>query len=41
MPRDGQGKHAIWEQVFELPAIKEHMDTPIVLEGHNGGPFDS
>ena len=41
MPRDGEGKHAIWEQVFELPSIKDHMDTAVCLEGHEGSPLES
>ena len=41
MPRDGEGKHAIWEQVFILPNIKAHLDTEICLEGHDGSPLDS
>ena len=41
MPRDGEGKHAIWEQVFMLTRIKDHMDTDICLEGHEGSPLES
>jgi len=41
MPKDGAGQHAVWEQVFELPKIKEQMDSPLCLEGHEGSPLDS
>ena len=41
MPRDGEGKHAIWEQVFMLQQIKDHIDTDICLEGHEGSPLES
>ena len=38
MPKDGEGKHAIWEQPFEL---KEDAEAQIVLKACEGSPLEN
>lgn len=38
MTKDGEGKHAVWEQPFEL---KEDLEGTFVLEAREGSPLDS
>lgn len=41
MPKDGEGKHAIWEQLFELANPAKVEQKELILEGHEGSPFES
>ena len=41
MPKDGEGKHAIWKQPFELKYPSGAGQTGLVLEAHEGSPLDS
>lgn len=41
MPKDGEGKHAIWKQPFELEHPSQTEQTEITLEAHEGSPLDS
>lgn len=41
MPKDGEGKHAIWKQPFELQNPKTANQAELRLEAHEGSPLDS
>lgn len=40
LPKDGEGQHAKWEQVFMLPIDDGSNSVELEFEGCQGGPID-